>query len=177
MVVRITYFVHGTTIDNEKGVSSGWSDAGLSASGVRQSKALGAIIDREFSAVFCSDLKRAVDSAQLTFDGKFKIIQDSRLRECNYGDYNGKPSDIVEPMQEGHIIERFPNGESYEDVEKRVKDFVDFLKKNYDGKSVAIVSHKAPQLALEVLLNGKSWENAFSEDWRKRNAIVINAAV
>ena len=37
MSVKITYFVHGTTMDNEKGISSGWADAGLSELGVRQS--------------------------------------------------------------------------------------------------------------------------------------------
>jgi hypothetical protein len=24
-IVKITYFVHGTTVDNEKGIASGWS--------------------------------------------------------------------------------------------------------------------------------------------------------
>jgi broad specificity phosphatase PhoE len=37
MTVKITYFVHGTTIDNEKDISSGWSDTELSALGVKQS--------------------------------------------------------------------------------------------------------------------------------------------
>lgn len=83
---------------------------------------------------------------------------------------NAKPSDIVEPMQEKCITERFPGGESYEDVKKRIKDFLNFLKKNYDGKHVAIVAHKAPQLALDVLLKNKTWEEAFAEDWRKRKA-------
>ena len=73
-------------------------------------------------------------------------------------------------MQEKNISERFPDGESYEDVKTRIADFLDFIKKNYDGKSVAIVAHKAPQLALDVLLKGKTWEQAFAEDWRKRKA-------
>jgi alpha-ribazole phosphatase/probable phosphoglycerate mutase len=47
---------------------------------------------------------------------------------------------------------------------------LEFLKANYDGKSVAIVAHKAPQLALDVLIGGKSREQAFAEDWRKRKA-------
>ena len=89
------------------------------------------------------------------------------MRECNYGLYNGKTSEIVEPMQEKCINERFPKGESYEDVKIRIQSFLDFLKANYNGKSVAIVAHKAPQLALDILLNGKTWERAFAEDWRK----------
>jgi broad specificity phosphatase PhoE len=73
-------------------------------------------------------------------------------------------------MQEKCITERFPEGESYEDVKNRIVDFLEFLKKNYDGKSVAIVAHKAPQLSLDVLLKNKTWEQAFAEDWRKRKA-------
>ncbi len=123
--------------------------------------------DKSFDVVFCSDLKRAVHSAESTFGGKIKIIEDKRLRECNYGKYNAHPSSIVEPMQEKNISVRFPDGESYEDVKSRINDFLNYLKINFDGKSIAIVAHKAHQLALDVLLKGKTWERAFAEDWRK----------
>lgn len=168
MSVKITYFVHGTTTDNEKNISSGWSDVELSELGLKQSVDLiDQIKDKHFDIVFCSDLNRAIKSAELTFKDKVEIIQDDRLRECNYGKYNAKSSDIVEPMQEKSITERFPEGESYEDVKNRLNSFIDFLKQNYDGKSVAIVAHKAPQLALDVLLKNKTWEQALADDWRK----------
>jgi broad specificity phosphatase PhoE len=169
MSVEITYFVHGTTTDNEKEISSGWYDVDLSPLGVEQSIALkDQTKDKHFDVVFCSDLKRAVNSAELAWKGIYPIIPDARLRECNYGKLNASPSSIVEPMQEGECIEKpFPEGESYEDVKARVADFLEFLKKNYDGKSVALVGHKAPQLALDVLLKEKTWEQALAEDWRK----------
>lgn len=171
MAVKITYFVHGTTTDNEKNISSGWYDVGLSELGRKQSVDLKEKIkDNRFDVVFCSDLKRAVDSAILTFEGIVPIISDARLRECDYGKFNAQPSDIVEPMQEKCLYERFPEGESYEDVKKRLADFLGFLKQKYDGKSVAMVSHKAPQLALDVLLKRKTWAQAFAEDWRKTKA-------
>jgi broad specificity phosphatase PhoE len=167
MAVKITYFVHGTTTDNEMGISSGWSDAGLSQLGIEQSKKLAdQTKDQNFDVVFTSDLKRAVDSAQITWGDKYEIIQDQRLRECNYGDMNGKPSSEVEPIQEKAIYTPMPNGESYEMVKQRVNDFLDFLKENYDGKHIAIVAHKAPQLALDVLLKGMTWDQAFASDWR-----------
>ena len=170
-MVKITYFVHGTTIDNEKEISSGWFDVELSELGIKQSIELKDLVkDKHFDIVFCSDLKRAVHSAKLTFEGAVKITQDERLRECNYGKYNAQPSEVVEPMQEVNITKRFPGGESYEDVKARISDFLEYLKKNYDDKSVAIVAHKAPQLALDVLVGGKSWEKAFEDDWRKRKA-------
>lgn len=171
MSIKITYFVHGTTTDNEKEISSGWSDAPLSELGVKQAVELKNYIKgRKFDAVFCSDLKRAVDSAKLTFNGEAPLISDARLRECNYGDYNGKPSSIVEVLQEKMITEKFPDGESYEEVKARMIDFLNFLKQNYEWKSVAIIAHKAPQLALEVLLKDKSWPEAFALDWRKIKA-------
>ena len=171
MVVQITYLAHGTTVDNEKEISSGWSDAELSEKGIRQSLELRKYVEgKKFDVIFCSDLKRAVDSAILTWKNQIQIISDKRLRECNYGAFNGAPTAIVEPMQEQCINDRFPEGESYEDVKKRVADFLNFLKRQYDGKHVAIVAHKAPQLALDVLLKGKTWKQAFAEDWRKTKA-------
>lgn len=169
MSVKITYFVHGTTTDNQQHTSSGWKNVELSELGVKQSKDLkDQTKDKCFDVVFCSDLIRAQQSAKLTWEGTYKIIPDARLRECNYGDLNGASSDVVELMQEDECLEKpFPNGESYEDVKTRVADFLKFLKQNYDGKHVAIVAHKAPQIALEVLLNGKTWKQALAEDWRK----------
>lgn len=169
MSVQITYFVHGTTTDNEQHISSGWKDAGLSPLGIQQSVDLKEQTkDKVFDVVFSSDLQRAHNSAKLAWEGVYTIIPDARLRECNYGTLNGASSDIVEPMQEEECIEKpFPEGESYEDVKNRVALFLEFLKKNYDGKQVAIVAHKAPQLALDVLIQKKSWKQALAEDWRK----------
>jgi broad specificity phosphatase PhoE len=168
-MLRITYFVHGTTTDNELHISSGWKDVELSELGIRQATALkDQTKNLKFDIVFCSDLQRARKSAELAWDGIYTILPDKRLRECNYGELNGALSDIVEPMLEEECIEKpFPGGESYEDVKKRIADFLQFLKKKYEGKHIAIVAHKAPQLSLDVLLKGKTWKQVFAEDWRK----------
>ncbi|MBQ3493820.1 MAG: histidine phosphatase family protein [Clostridia bacterium] len=165
-MVKIKYFVHGTTTDNQAKIASGWNHGELSEKGIMQAKALAQTIkDQHFDIVFCSDLLRAVESAKIDFEGRdINIVQDARLRECNYGDYNGKDSALADYFS--HIQTPFPNGESLQDVEKRMKSFVDFLKQNYGGKTVAIVSHKAPQLALDVIVKNKSWQTALKEDWR-----------
>ncbi len=171
MSVTITYFVHGTTTDNEQHISSGWKDVLLSPLGVQQSIDLAKQTSHShFDAVFCSDLQRAIDSAKYTWGEHYPIIEDARLRECNYGDFNGHSSDEVEPLQERSITTPMPNGESYEMVKERIASFLADLKINYDGKHVAIVGHKAPQLALDVLIRGWSWEEAFANDWRKTKA-------
>ena len=71
MTVKIIYFVHGTTTDNEQEISSGWFDVDLSELGIQQSNELwDKVKDKNFDVVFCSDLKRAVHSTDLTFKDK-----------------------------------------------------------------------------------------------------------
>jgi broad specificity phosphatase PhoE len=169
MALHITYFVHGTTTDNEAKRATGQLPGELSETGRQQMIQLKELIKgREFDVVFCSDLKRAVDSAELTFGGEVPVIQDKRLRECDYGDMNGAKSDEAKKGITRRINTPFPNGESYRDVEKRVSDFLRYLLKDFNGKRVAIVSHEAPQLALEVLVNKRTWEQAMKENWRDK---------
>jgi broad specificity phosphatase PhoE len=164
-MIKIIYFVHGTTIDNEEGKCTGWADGELSGLGIKQAKELkNQIKVKDFKVMFCSDLKRAVDSAFLGFEGYCPIIQDKRLRECNYGDFNQKNEDLVNYYD--YINTPFQGGESLKDVEMRMKDFLNYLKKEYDSKCISIMAHRATQLALEVILNGRTWEEAISEDWR-----------
>ncbi len=166
MSVIIKYFVHGTTTDNLVHKATGWNDGELSEKGKGQVLDLKEKIDlNEIDFVISSDLKRAVDSANYIFKNSKKIIYDERIRECNYGDLNGKDNSLVK--YEEHIDNSFPNGESLKDVEKRVRNFCNYLLQNYDGKTIALVSHKAPQLALDVLTKNITWEKAINQDWRK----------
>lgn len=170
-MLKITYFVHGTTTDNEKDLATGWAGGELSELGIQQSKDLGGLVaGQNFSVVFCSDLKRAVDSANLAFGDKYKIITDKRLREANYGDFTEKPAADFKNNLTGYIGRPFPNGESYKDIEKRIESFLEEVKVKYAGQHIAIVAHQAPQLALDVLLKGKTWEQAMAEDWRHTKA-------
>ena len=168
-MVKIIYFVHGTTTDNAEHKSTGWIPGVLTEKGIKQSIDLKEQINLdEIDLVISSDLQRAIDSADYTFKGLKDIYHDERIRECNYGDLNGEDASLV--VYEDHIINPFPNGESLKDVEARVRDFCDYLLENYDGKTVALVAHKAPQLALEVITKNITWEEAIANDWRKIKA-------
>jgi len=161
----ITYFVHSTSVDNEKHVFSGWSDPPLSSKGVLQAKSLkDQLLGNRFDVVYCSDLARAQSTAAIVFDN-YQIIIDKRLREMNYGNCNGAREHKFPLDQSFCILNRFANGENCIDVEKRIRSFLEDV--DNESLSIAIVSHKYPQLALEVIRNGMSWEEAISEDWRK----------
>lgn len=169
MAVKVIYFVHGTTTDNAEHKSTGWIPGELTEKGIEQSIVLKDQINmNEIDVVISSDLKRAIDSADYTFKGLKEIYHDSRIRECNYGDLNGQDASLV--VYENHITEPFPNGEALIDVENRVRDFCNYLKDNFDGKTVAVVAHKAPQFAFEVITKGITWEEAIEKDWRKIKA-------
>lgn len=169
-MIKIKYFVHGTTTDNLEKKATGWLGGELSEKGISQATELGKIIkDQKFDVVISSDLKRAIHSAHIVFGENANFAPATwQLRECNYGDYNGKDSKLAD--YSSHVYQKFPNGECMKDVEKRMAEFIEYLKQNYDGKTVAIVAHRAPQLALEVLLNKKTWEQAIAEDWRNTKA-------
>lgn len=142
---------------------SGWKQVELNELGREQAKKLGETTkDLKFDVMFTSDLVRAIDSANLAWPN-YEKIQDARLRECNYGDYDGESKKLV--VYEEHIDEPFPNGESLKNVEERMADFIENIKEKYAGKTIAIVAHRAPQLAIEVLTKNISWEEAIKNDW------------
>jgi broad specificity phosphatase PhoE len=100
------------------------------------------------------------------FGGSVNIIQDRRLREVDLGDLTRTNSKKIDSIFLKHINKPFPNGESCKDVEKRISSFLNDLLKKHSGKNVALVSHRVPQLAVEVLINKKTWRQALDTDWR-----------
>jgi len=161
--MKIYFAAHSTTKDNEAHFSSGWKDIELSDLGIQQSKEMGERFkDVKIDLICCSDLKRAVDTVKIAFGDKYPVIADKRLRELNYGNFNGKPSEVVEPMKKTHIKEPYPNGESYEQAVARVQGFYKELKEKYPDKTVLVVGHRATQYGLDTLVGGKTLEECLS---------------
>ncbi len=166
-MTTIIFETHGTTLDNEAHLASGHYDVALSPLGEKQSREMGERYQNDkFDAVFCSDLERSYESAEIAFGDKFPIIKDARLRECNYGDFTRKPSEEVEKEKLNRIRKSFPNGESYEQASERIKSFLQDLLKNYDGKRVMIIGHRATQYGLENLIKGVPLEEVVPAPWK-----------
>ena len=164
METKIIYYVHGTTYDNASKRCSGWKQVELNDLGREQAQNLGKNTPYKFDVLFSSDLIRAIDSSNIAFPDVEKH-QDKRLRECNYGELDGEDKKLV--VYEEHVDEPFPNGESLKDVEVRIRDFLKYINDNYKGKTIGIMAHRAPQLAIEVITKHISWEEANAHDWRK----------
>lgn len=164
--MKIIFFAHSTTTDNIAKRATGWLQGELSEVGIKQAKKLPSLVeDKSFSVVFCSDLKRAIQSAKLGFGDTHPIRHDWRLREANYGDYDGTDKSFKKDMTK-FIDTPYPNGESYKDTEIRMQSFLDDMKRFFPSGYIAVIGHEATQLALEVIINKKSWEQVITENWR-----------
>lgn len=180
------YFIrHGRTEWNEEGRFQGANgDSPLLPSSIQQIKKLGhSLSSIRFDAVFSSDLKRAVDTAQLIMDqNQFPIHVEeiSDLREWSLGQLEGCKIDTIRskyPQEMDafrHDLSQFHHdlfdAESLSDTTKRTCDFVKSLKgKGFDP--VLIVGHGANLTAsIRTLLGYKP------EELRK-NGGLTNASV
>jgi len=161
MGMTVVYETHTTTTDNERRIATGWLPGSLSEAGWREAHELGERRRNDhIAAVFSSDLRRAVETAEIAFsETKIPIHQDARLRECNYGAMNGMPVARFAGKRLGHIVTPFPDGESYRDVVERTRSFLGDINPGYEDKRIVVIGHSANRWSLEHLVNGTALED------------------
>ena len=86
-------------------------------------------------------------SAELAFGDNHELIPDRRLRECDYEEMNQERKNW---NLKNYIENPYPGGESYKEVEERVRDFLESAEDEREDNKIRIISHQAPQLAIEV---------------------------
>ena len=168
--VEVVYETHSMSVDNERGVATGWLDGELSETGRKLALELGRRRrDDGIAVVYASDLGRAVETAEIAFgDSGIPIRLDARLRECNYGELNGMPSARLAEEIPRRVDTPYPGGESYRQVAERVRDFLDDLLRDHEGERVLLISHAAPRWSLQHLLGGAPLEEVVVApfDWQ-----------
>jgi broad specificity phosphatase PhoE len=171
MAIELVYETHSTTIDNETCIATGWLEGRLSERGRMQAAELGERRRADsLSAVFTSDLGRAIETAELAFAGSdIPVHEDWRLRECNYGELNGSPVAEIDALKPSRIDEPFPGGESYLQVVERTRSFLNDLLPERDGSRVLLIAHSANRWALQHLLLGVPLEEVIGApfDWQE----------
>jgi 2,3-bisphosphoglycerate-dependent phosphoglycerate mutase len=121
-LVTVDLVRHGATQWSSTGRFTGRSDLPLAPNGRREATALGeSLQQREYTAVWCSPLLRAIESASLAgFDPRI----DERLAEFDFGDIEGSGwDDLSTEMQKALIdFDSFvaPGGESVDAFKARV---------------------------------------------------------
>jgi len=165
--MEIIFESHSTTLDNASGQAAGWYDVALSELGEQQAKQLGERRAGDyFDTIFCSDLQRSYLTAKLAFGDKFPIVQDARLRECNYGELNRAPKTTIDQMKSECIDTPYPGGESWRQAADRVQEFLKELQSREGLNRVLIVGHRATQYGLEAYCNGVSVREIALAPWQ-----------
>lgn len=149
---------HGTTSFNSEHRFLGRTDIGLSPLGLRQVERLRDYMAGEkLDAVYCSDLNRAVTTAEIVLAGRnIPMTSCPELRECDYG--------VCEGLTFGEIRERhpdlaarlipfsldlaFPEGETFRYFVERSSGFLERIKRHGPSETILVVSHNGPVRAL-----------------------------
>ena len=182
MSVKVVFETHSWSTDNAAGIASGWNGGQLSERGRALAKELGRRRRGDgMDAIFSSDLQRAVETAASAFSGvRIPIYFDPRLRECNYGDWNGTQVANLLGKRRQFITTPYPNGQSYQDVVRAMAGFLSEVVRNWGDGSILVIGHAATRWALDALVNHErledlvdapfSWQEGWTytlpTDWR-----------
>lgn len=148
-MTKLILIRHGVTRWNKEKRYCGHRDIGLSNEGRRQVKLLSGRLNLvRFDKVYCSDRKRAMQTARMLFK-QARIIPDRNLREINFG--------ILEGLKHKEIMERYadtykkwlrdsfknniPKAEPMNTFKKRVEKSLRNIIRLNPGKTIAVVCH------------------------------------
>lgn len=118
------YLVRHTTPDIEKGVCYGQLDIGVKESFEEERERLLAHLpDEGFDTCYASPLKRCAKLAKALVD-ESQIQYDDRIKELDFGDWEGTPWDDIDDQPRAIWMEDFvertvPGGESYRTMYSR----------------------------------------------------------
>jgi broad specificity phosphatase PhoE len=166
--IEIVFETHSLTVDNERGLATGWRGGELSSRGRALARELGERRrDDGVALVIASDLGRAAETARVAFpSGSPPVRLDWQLREVDYGDLTGSRADALDRAR--HVDVPYPRGESYVDATRRVRGLLDDLAAERPGDRVLLIGHTATRWALDHLLDGRTLEELVTApfDWR-----------
>ena len=142
---------HGETEWNIANIRQGHLDSPLTEDGVAQAKALAQRLMRErFSALYSSDLGRAMQTARIIADVTgHEIVSDPRLRERHLGIFQGLSSDeIKEKHPEEYKLHRslgpdyvIPSGESARQQVARNLAYLNEIAAKHLGETIVVITH------------------------------------
>lgn len=169
MKLNNQYFIlrHGQTIYQKKKrkMTYPWPDnppVKLTREGKKQIKEVAKKLKNfGIDLIFSSDIFRTRKSAEIVKkELGLKVNFDKRLRDINLGIYHDRLKEEFYrdfPDLGKRFYQRPEKGESWNDVKKRLKNFLKDIEKKYKNKKILIVSHGDPLWLFEGIIKG--WSN------------------
>ena len=166
--MKITILRHCEVEQKYIGRYNGHIDIGLSDQGYMQAKELAEKLkDKEFDAVYCSDLLRAKESIKY-FNNLKNITFTKELREKSWGENEGKSYDEIckEQNIEYKNFKQFIDalgGENISIFNNRVDDFFFKYLKQLEYKNILVVTHSGVIRRVYEKLHKLSLEESFAK--------------
>lgn len=154
---------HGETDYNVENLVCGISKAKLTERGIEQANKLAVKLQKiNYKYLYVSPLQRAFDTAKYANIHNLKLNVESRLKEINFGKYEGvhrKCEDFL--INKNNLAYRYPDGESFIELCKRVYEFLDEIKTQAIDNDVLLVCHGAVCRAIHSYFNDMTNEEIF----------------
>lgn len=167
---------HGQTDYNKDEIILGTTDLPLNETGLAQARELAEYAEKlgDIDIIISSPMNRALTTAKAAAERcGLDIIIDERLREWNYGEYEGK-SRFTEGFAENKVnfgVRMGRSGESLLQLSHRVYSVLDDIKANYKDKNVLVVCHGGICRVIETYFNNMT--NEEYSNWFMGNCQVI----
>lgn len=178
--VIITLMRHSEVEEKYHGCYNGHLDIALSSRGEAQAKELAEYFkDKEFDAVFCSDLKRCKQTLE-AFSLINRPVYTQALREKSWGRHEGKSYDEIIAI-EGFKYENFEqwinalDGEEYTAYIQRIENFFKGFLLCNPYKNVLVMTHAGVIRVLMHLFKDITLEEAFSTPFEYASHINLDS--
>lgn len=136
---------HGQTLFNERKKIQGWSDAPLTALGIKQAQVAGEYFRKAqitLEEAYSSTSERASDTLELVTDNQLSYQRVKGLKEWNFGSFEGESEDLNPPLPYNDFFVTF-GGESQEELTQRISKTIFELVSTSHKENLLIVSHGA----------------------------------
>jgi broad specificity phosphatase PhoE len=166
MKTKFILIRHGRTQWNREDKYLSYTDIDMDEYGVGQIKETAKSINLdEIDAVYSSDLRRAVHTAEIIFK-KREIVKKPELREMNFGVFEGltheeileKYSEVYTRWLNDPYSIRIPNGDYLPEYIERVCNCMSAIASENKGCAIAVTAHAGP---IRVILNKISNQKNF----------------
>lgn len=165
---------HSKTIWNQEHRLQGWQDSPLLQEGREDAVALHhRIKELPISICYSSPITRAKETSKILFPST-EILYDDRLKEMNFGDYEGcfvkdllKKEDYYRLWHQPSEDLSLPNGETFLDVQNRLLDFLHDLYNKHEKDTVFLTMHGMAFIVLRAIMT-----NTKIEDMASINTVV-----
>lgn len=137
---------HGQTLFNLHHMIQGWCDSPLTETGIKQAKVAGEYFKSQgisFDHAYSSTAERACDTLEIVTGGQIPYERIKGLKEMNFGKYEGQSEAMNPPLPYLDFFKKYAQGESQDEVQKRMVATVKDLMSRPEHESVLIVTHGA----------------------------------